>query len=232
MALANTQDTILAQKSIRAALGILVDEFNARNKTLTVIQVGACNGNIDNDPLHELIKGQPHTEAHLVEAVGWLFDGLVEVMAPYADYIHCHHAALGPRNETRPFFSVSQRYGFDQPKAPDWQKYQIGSLTDEYLKLHVPEEYISSDMVTVISPATFMDRAGVDAKNLNLLVTDTEGFDGEIVCAFLEISQPEVIVYEHNVMRPEESSHLYKLLEDRGYTCKTYGVDVLGCQIR
>jgi len=46
------QTKVLAQENISAAVRFLVDDFAARNQILTVIQVGACNGKIDNDHLH------------------------------------------------------------------------------------------------------------------------------------------------------------------------------------
>ncbi len=223
---------VLSQPTVTDAVRLLVDEYGVRNQTLTAIQVGACNGDIDNDHLHEVVKDKDHVEAHLIEAVGWLFEQLVEAMALYAEHIHCHHAALGARDEIRPFYSVSPRFGVDHPEAQDWVKYQIGSLTDEHLKMHVPETYISSQVMQVWSPATFMHRTGINPEDVNLLMTDTEGFDGEIIGAFLETTRPEMVVYEHHIMPIEENESLHKLLDHLGYGHKVIGYDVLACRAR
>lgn len=223
---------VLSQETVTDAVRLLVKEYEVRNQTLTVIQVGACNGNIDNDHLHVVVKDEGHVEAHLIEAAGWLFEQLVEAMTPYAEHIHCHHAALCARDEIRPFYSVSPRFGIEHPDAEDWVKYQIGSLTDEHLKVHVPERYISTEVMQVWSPGTFMRRNGSDPEDLNLLMTDTEGFDGEIIGAFLEITRPEMVVYEHCIMSTEENEWLHKLLDDVGYAHKVIGYDVLACRER
>jgi len=80
--------------------------------------------------------------------------------------------------------------------------------TDEHLKTHVPGKYIQADQIQCMSPGSFLNFAEVNPQDLNLLVTDTEGFDGEIVRAFLKISYPDMIIYEHNVMSTEENSTL------------------------
>lgn len=221
------QISFAAQTRITAALETMVKYFDQEGKNLVALQVGACNGKIENDHFQDVIKGQTHVEAYLVEAVGWLFDELVEVMAPDSAHIHCYHAALGARDDVRSFYSVSPQYGADHPEAESWKRYQIGSFTDGGIKCHVPEKYILSEEVLVQSPETFLKRVGVNPQDLNLLITDAEGFDGEIVGAFLEITQPEVIVYEHHVMSTRDHDQLRRSLEQNGYESKLIGYDVL-----
>jgi len=221
---------VLSQESIADAIGVLVNHYSLRKQTLTLAQVGACNGRIANDHLHEIIKGRLHVVAHLIEAVDWIFDQLVRVMEPYAERIHCYHTALGARDEIRPFYSVSPRYSAEQTDAKEWIQYQIGSLTNVHLKLHVPEKYIVANTMRVESPSTFMSRVGIDPETLNLLMVDAEGFDAEIVCSFLDVSLPDLVVYEHHVMSREDNERTYKHLDERGYSYKVIGYDVLACR--
>jgi hypothetical protein len=191
------------------------------------VQVGACNGSIDNDPLHEIIKDQSHVSAHLIEAVGWLYDDLVQVMMPYSDYIKCYNLAIGPKDEIRNFYYVSELFGVEQAHEEAWKKYQIGSLTDKHLRYWIPDKYILANQVQCISPATFMNIASVETQDLNLLITDTEGYDGEIVTEFLAISRPEMIIYEHKIMPSDENNALFMLLEKYSYEYKMIGEDIL-----
>jgi hypothetical protein len=221
------KNRILFQSSVRSAIQLLVDDFRARNEILTVVQVGACKGNIGNDPLHDIIKNQGHASAHLIEAVSWLYDDLAHAMMPYADHIKCYNFAIGAKDEIRNFYSVSEKYGEEYPDAEPWKKYQIGSLTDKHLRYWVPEEYIEVDEVQCISPGTFLNTAAVNPRDLNLLITDTEGFDGEIVTEFLTITHPEMIIYEHKVMSADENDLMYRLLEKYSYKYKKIGEDVI-----
>jgi len=223
---------ILSQSSICDAIQLQVDDFLSRDQTLTVIQVGACNGNIDNDPLHVVIKNKKNISAHLVEAVNWLYNDLAHTMMPYDDYIKCYNLAIGAKDEMRKFFYVSEHYGKDHPDAEPWKRYQIGSLTDKHLKYWIPHEYIQAVDVQCVSPATFLTIAAVDPKDLNLLITDTEGFDGEIVTEFLRITRPEMIVYEHKVMSADENDRLRILLTRCCYEHRKIGEDILAIKSR
>jgi hypothetical protein len=224
------QTKLFNQETVSAAVGVLVEGFKARNQTLTVVQVGGCNGQIENDYLHAAIKGQNHVQAHLVEAVKWLYDELLKVMEPYSAHIKCHHAAIAAQDEVRPFYSVSPEYGVDHPEAEEWKQFQIGSLTNQHIKNWVPEKYIVTDVMDVWSPATFMGRIGLNRDDLNLLMVDSEGFDGEIVNTFLDLTHPEMIVYEHHVMPTEDKERLFERLDGR-YAHKVIGYDVLACRI-
>lgn len=227
---------ILSQSSTRRAIQLVVDDFRIRNQVLTVIQVGACNGSIDNDPLHEIIKDKSHVSAHLIEAVTWLYDGLVHVMVPYADHIKCYNLAIGAKDEIRNFYYVSEQFGVDHPDVKPWKKYQIGSLTDKHLKCWIPDKYIQGIEVQCTSPGTFLNIASVKPQDLNLLITDTEGFDGEIVTEFLTVTRPEIIIYEHKVMSVDDNNTMFVLLEEYSYEYMIIGEDVLavrsGYQLR
>ncbi len=223
----NLQGQIFSQSGIPAAIQVLVDHYGSQQKILTAIQIGACNGKPEDDLPQRIITGQQHVRAHLVEAVGRLHDDLLQVMEPYSDHVACYNFAIGGRDETRTFYSVSEQFALDQPDAQPWRKYKIGSLTNEHLRLHIPEEYIRADNVQCISPETFLSFAGISPRELNLLITDVEGFDGEIVSAFLEIASPEMIVYEHKVMSIEENVSLLRKLGDRSYAYREFGEDFL-----
>ena len=221
------KNRVLSQASVRRAIQLVVDDYRIRNQTLTIIQVGACNGSIDNDPLHEIVKDQCHVSAHLVEAVNWLYDDLVKVMTPYADHIKCYNLAIGAKDENRNFYYVSEQYGEEHPDVESWKKYQIGSLTDKHLRVWIPEKYIQVMEVQCISPATFFKIAALEPQDLNVLITDTEGFDGEIVTEFLNITSPELIIYEHKIMSTYENNKMFALLEKYSYEYKIIGEDIL-----
>ncbi len=211
------RNEILAQTSDRRAIELLVDDFERRREILTIVQVGACNGSIANDPLHEVIKGRQYVRAHLVEAVEWLYADLAHQMAPYAPLIRCHHLAIAARDETRSFFFVAEEFSIDHPDAKDWLKYQIGSLTDRYLKLHVPGRYVVSVEMDCMSPGSFFGHVDLRPGELDLLITDTEGFDAEIVRAFLQICRPRMLIYEQSVLSNPEAEAMLETIAGYGY---------------
>lgn len=221
---------ILEQRKVRDAIRLLVEDFDHKGEILGVVQIGACNGEIENDPLQETIKGRDHVEVHLVEAVKWLYDDLVEVMRPYSDKIHCHNLAICARDETRKLFYVSKEKALEHPEWHDWMRFQLGSLTDKYLKAGMPRLELDTIDVQCMSPKSFLKHAKLKAKNLDLLIVDAEGLDGEIITAFLKLSRPQVLVYEHKIITEKENTVLISLLDNCGYIHRKIGDDILACR--
>lgn len=209
------------------AIDHFASQYREQNKELTVVQVGACNGNVPNDPLRPILERHDHVRAHLVEAVPWLAEELAQRMAPFGDRVRCHHAVISARDEPRVFFAVSERFAADHPEARPWRKFQIGSFSDRLLERHIPQAYIAPLEVSCLSPRSFLAQAGLHADDLDLLIVDTEGFDGEIVGAFLEVARPAMIVYERSVMPRPEHARLQRRLLSAGYLCQPAGEDMV-----
>ena len=222
-----TYERILAQSRIASAIRALVDDFERHNTTLTIIQVGACNGKIENDHLQEVIKRKEFVRAHLIEAVDWLYDELVEVMKPYEEHIKCYNVAISDKDELRNFYSVARQAGIDEPTRPGWQLFQIGGLLKSNLSPYFPDKYIECKEMRCRSPATFIKEAGLSGQDLNVLVVDAEGLDADIVLGFLEIAQPNLIVYEHKILSEDVHNVVLRALKNKGYRCKKVGEDML-----
>ena len=131
-------ERILDQTRISSAFEILVNEFEKRKSTMTIIQVGAC------DHIQDVVKGKEFIRAHLIEAVDWLCDDLVEAMEPYKGHVKCYNAAISNKDEIRNFYSAARQAGIDEPERPEWQLFQIGSLLKSNLSPYFPEQYIES----------------------------------------------------------------------------------------
>jgi len=98
-----------------------------------------------------------------------------------------------------PFWVISERFAEDFPNAPHWQKYQLSSFSKEQVLVSkVPEKYVVSIGVPCYSPADTLKIAGFAADTVGVFAVDAEGFDAEIVRAFLDLPdfRPEIIKFE------------------------------------
>ncbi|MDH5377404.1 MAG: hypothetical protein OEX00_03675, partial [Gammaproteobacteria bacterium] len=85
--------------------------------------------------------------------------------------------------------------------------------------------YILETKVPVITLKMLLDKWGVD--QIDVLVVDAEGYDWKIVTQAIEMGlRPEVILFEHSNLNPEEKSDVFRLLES-DYHVDDVGIDFL-----
>lgn len=218
-----------SKPTAREAAERLLQVASHHNRTVSVLQVGACDGEWadTNDPVQPLLS-DPGVKALLLEPVPPHFEELRRrVMAlPYAEgRLLPVNAALCPSGGAKslPFYAVSPRYAVDHPEAPHWAKREIGSLLRSHLEKHrIPDEYIEEIPVPCRTPAETFQEAGAPVKqpaNLDVLLVDAEGMDAEVVKGFLELPgfRPSMIVFERQHISVTKRKELAEKLHQHHY---------------
>ena len=112
------------------------------------------------------------------------------------------------------FFVVIPKFAEDYPSAPHFIKYQVSSMSRDQVLKHAKKielsaetfgKYVEERKVPCRSPSDLFRDTNVDPRDLNLLIIDVEGFDDQVVSAFLDVDgcMPNVISFEFKHLRPE-----------------------------
>jgi FkbM family methyltransferase len=203
----------------------LLTAFADANPRATFVEVGANDGE-QHDHLRPFILGRDWTGV-MVEPVPYVFERLSRNYAG-VERVALENAAVGDRDGTLPFYHLVDAREDERAALPDWYD-GIGSFSREALLSHaehIPD--IESRMVCAQVPVLTLEslcrRHGIE--RLDLLVIDAEGYDWEIVRAIdFEARRPQLLVYEHYHLRPDERSASAAHLRERGYETMEEGFD-------
>lgn len=212
--------------------------FGGRSEPIRYIQIGGNDG-VHEDPLyaHHVAGKYDFAWGQVYEPVPEYFELLVANMKPFP-YVHCHRLAVDNRSEpgTRTFNYVSPHDVRDHDLPPSSKG--IGSFTRDRnalggvgyadAKFRRIESYIRTIDVRTI-PA---DSVVAEYGDANLLVTDCEGHDIDIISAILdtEAFRPRIIQFEYLGKFDELLQETLRRLKDRGYEIARPGKDVI-CQL-
>lgn len=186
------------------------------------VQVGAHNG-ITSDPFHRF----------LIEGIAWN-SVLIEPQTPcvqvlrsvYSDRenLRIVHAAVGPSQSpatTAPKSTVTlYKIRDDAVGLPHWAN-QLASLRYEVIASHrdrIPdiEKWIVAEEVPSRSLEEIVAESGFP--RVDLLASDTEGFDYEVVRQIQNLpSLPQFVYYEHLHLSSEEAAECVDFLHRLGY---------------
>jgi FkbM family methyltransferase len=184
------------------------------NKKITLVQVGACDG-VTSDSIFPYIKAG-HVRAYLIEPSSVNFSKLSEFYAG-VDNAVLIRAAVADQNEMRPFYTIKNEGRW---KDNGWAR-QLASFYKEHLLKHqILESEIAEEQVRCLTLATIL--AENQLADLDVLLVDTEGYDGEIVKMALGLQRlPTFIAFENaNIVQnypQQQLNELYALLEAKGY---------------
>ena len=184
------------------------------------VQIGAHNG-ITSDPFHRFLIENLAWESLLIEPQKRCIDTLRYIYAD-RENIRIEHAAIGPEQQTLRLYKVSD----SAEGLPHWAN-QLASVRREVILSHqdrIPdiERYIQAEDVRCLGLAQVLAKHRFP--RVDLLATDTEGFDFEIVKQIDSLeSPPQFIYYEHLHLSREEYTQSLRFLEDRGY--RTHAVN-------
>jgi FkbM family methyltransferase len=193
---------------------IIVHFYHLMQRKMTLLQIGACDG-VTSDSIYTYIKSGD-VNAYLVEPSKVNFEKLNKF---YSDQSNATliNVAVADKNEVRPFYTVKDEGRWKD----DGSARQIASFYKSHLLKHgILESEISMEDVKCSTLATIVDEYSI--KNLDLLLIDTEGYDGEIVkMALRQNIKPNFIVFENAQLvksyTQAELNDLYSLLKDNGY---------------
>ena len=204
-------------------LPYLVAEELQKNANFFFLQIGANDGVAD-DPLHDLAL-RHKLRGLLVEPLPNLFERL---KANYAGQpgVAFERCAIGRTDGEMSLYRVRP----DAP-VPQWV-HLIASFNRRHLSAsagsEVPEleKYVEEVKVPSLTLHTLLRKH--DIEDLTLLVTDTEGFDCEIVNMALDAGlRPAIINYEFIHAVPQARVDCKKRLMQAGYSFIDVGRDTL-----
>lgn len=184
------------------------------DRPLSVLQIGACDG-VTSDSLYPFIK-EGTVKAWLVEPVTLNFSMLREFYKgePHVTLIQ---AAVADVDGERAFYSIRNDGRW---KDNGWAR-QLASFYKEHLVRHgINEAEIQENRVRCLTLTTLVKEYAI--RDLDVLMIDTEGFDGEVVrMALAQGICPNFIVFENAQLVQQyaqsELDDLYRRLSEHGY---------------
>ena len=211
-------------RSFRDLLDRLADA-----RPIAVVQVGANDGT---DPLGDLIRDRPDRidRALLIEPQRAAFARLTRRFEDFPQVIRLN-VAIDRQAGERQLYSIRSNAGVpvgDGIASFDRQHVErvIRTRTDADSCSGVPA-LIATETVPATTLYAAADDAGVTRPDV--LMVDTEGFDGEVVhMAFQAGWLPAIIRYEHKHLTQVERRVLGRELRQRGYSLWADHADVWG----
>jgi FkbM family methyltransferase len=190
----------------------------AVHKTLTIFQIGANDG-VMNDPIYEFnIKNRDVVSGFVFEPQPDVFESLVENyklcqgIRPVNLAIHASQSEM-ILHRVKPEYAIKMHSftkGIASFDVDHWKKTGL-----------VPNPEIMEEVkVPCVSFADFIDSNSID--KLDLLLIDTEGYDYEILMSIdFSVTKPKIIRFEHGVrnklMSFEQFEDVCKHLNSYGY---------------
>ena len=196
-------------------------KFAVHNKKKYIIQVGSHIRNTSNDPIFGNINKK--LEYILIEPVPYLYNILKENYKEY-DNITCLNIAISNKNGTLELYTPSHENDFT--RFPSWTT-QLSSTNIDHIKTFVPECIIEKITVECKTLNTLIREFNI--QYIDSIITDTEGYDYDILIDLDLYIKPTNIIFENKHMDgPKHSLDInnapkyYKLLEY--FKSKGYGI--------
>jgi FkbM family methyltransferase len=197
----------------------------AHRSSIFLVQVGSHDG-LHGDPLYELTSQDKRWCGIMIEPVQYAFNRLKQNHGNDGRFILLN-LAVSDKEEVRDFYYVAEHARHAIPDLPDWHD-QLGSFSRQFIMSHlngVLEPYIISEKL-LCKPLEDILKAQ-NVKHIDVIQTDTEGFDFEILrqIDFLQ-HRPKVVLYEHKHFRGPQKTLAEAMLNQAGY--RLYSYDQLG----
>jgi FkbM family methyltransferase len=209
--------------------------YSRSRERVTVVQIGANDG-INNDPIHKFIK-RDHWHGVLLEPQRYVFDKYLEPLYRKTEGIIVLNAALDVQDGQKLIYKVAVSGSRWATGLSSFNREVLeaavrsGYIEREAIKEGAPlpedkAKYITEEEVECISTRSLIKKYGLE--KIDWLQIDTEGFDFEIIKMFnIEVTRPEVIVYENLHFNTEQQIECLDFLYKNGYLCRTFGPNTL-----
>jgi FkbM family methyltransferase len=191
----------------------------------TFVQIGAYDGQT-NDPSIEYVQAGK-LKCLLVEPIETSFKKLKKVYEGAAN-VHLINAAISNSDGEMTMYKVRQG-------SPSERVLPRGDLSsfdrNHLLRYGINESDIEPVRVPALTLKSLLARAGME--KIDVLQTDTEGFDAEVVKMALALDRlPDCINFENVNLNPETRGALYELLTQKGYLFTHDNIDTLALHSR
>lgn len=203
----------------------LLDAFAERYPRAFFVEVGSNDGERF-DHLRDLIRGR-EWRGIMVEPVPYVFARLRDNYGGI-DRVALENAAIADRDGTLPLYHLREADPGERERLPGWYD-AIGSFSREAVLGHAREipdiaERLVRTEVPSLTFESLCRKHGVE--QIDLLVTDTEGYDFELLRNIdLETRHPRLVVYEHFHFSPDDRRACREYLRDAGYETMEEGFD-------
>jgi FkbM family methyltransferase len=193
---------------------IIVRFYTMMSRPIELLQIGACDG-VTSDSIFSYIKSGK-INAFLVEPSSVNYGKLKEFYKEEKNATLIN-VAIADRDEKRPFYTVK-----DEGRWADvgWARQLASFYKSHLLKHDIKEEEIAVEEVECSTLSTILKKYNI--KDLDILLIDTEGYDGEIVkMALKQNVLPNFIVFENaqlvQMYSQKELDELYTMIYGKGY---------------
>jgi FkbM family methyltransferase len=192
-------------------LELMLQNLSAREKTITIVQVGACDG-ATNDPIRDQVANDS-TRAILIEPNPFAFARLQMAYAERPN-VTLIQAAIGESDGEVHLYRVKKTEKTNSEVDPTLQ---IASFYKEHLERHGKKDH-EIERITVPCRSLSSLVAELALTKINLLQIDAEGFDAAVVRMALKLPvRPDCINFEHVHLAARDRQPLFDLLEENGY---------------
>jgi FkbM family methyltransferase len=192
-------------------LDLVLDTFASRDKSVTIMQVGACDG-IMRDPV-SLQVAKDSTRAILIEPNPYAFARLQDLHADRPN-VTLIQAAIGEKDGEAHLYRVRKTEKEDS--AVDLTL-GIASFYKEHLERHGKKDN-EIERITVPCRSLSSLVAELGLTKIDLLQIDAEGFDAAVVRMALKLPvRPDCINFEHVHLAAQDRQPLFDLLQENGY---------------
>jgi FkbM family methyltransferase len=205
---------------IELAIALYLRETLKKNAKPFFIQIGANNG-VTNDFFHKFIK-KYNLSGILVEPVPHLFEQLKKNYGPRKG-LYFENAAIGNPQDHLTFYRVKS----DRHKFYD----QLGSFNKATILNHkkkIPniEALIVEEQVRVVDFNVLVQN--FEKKKIDILIMDTEGYDGEIIKMInFDKINIDLLVFENKHLSVSDHQHCINLLTERRFKAIVNGSDTI-----
>jgi FkbM family methyltransferase len=193
---------------------LVIRFYSLMNKRISVLQVGACDG-VTSDSIFPYIQAGA-IDAYLIEPSSLNFKKLSEFHVGNSN-VTLINAAVADKDEKRIFYTIKDEGRW---KDNGWAR-QLASFYKEHLIRHkILESEIATEEVNCLTLKSVISRYSI--KKLDVLLIDTEGYDGEIVkMAMAQGVHPTFVAFENaqlvQMYSQEKLEDLYATLTSHNY---------------
>ncbi|QOI97860.1 MAG: FkbM family methyltransferase [Flammeovirgaceae bacterium] len=184
------------------------------DKEITLVQVGACDG-VTSDSVYPYLKSG-RIRGYLIEPSTVNFEKL-EIFYKGIKNVTLIKAAVAESNENRLLYTIKDEGRWQNN---GWARQLASFYKDHLLKHGIHENEIQAESTTCLTLKSVIEIYGIDT--LDILLIDTEGYDGEIVKMALESGlNPPFIAFENAQLvqnySQEQLDSLYNILASCKY---------------
>jgi FkbM family methyltransferase len=203
----------------------LLEAFASIREEAFFVQIGANDGE-QQDPLRDLIL-RHRWAGIMVEPVPYVFERLRKNYS-HLTRIKLENVAVGAEDGTVPFYHLAYTDDAGRPGLPSWFD-ALGSLNKDVVTAHktfIPD--IDDRLVETMVPSLTFDSLcrRHDVEAIDLLLTDTEGYDYEILRRIdFDRIRPKLIIYESWHLDEDDRKACAAHLSKFGYETIEYGLD-------